>query len=87
MTNNKQETAVDFIFNSMDECNMTSGTNEYMYIKIKTIIFKQAKEMEKNQIIDAVNNTIQNIKLDEDKIGFIAQNGEGYFNQTYGGNK
>jgi hypothetical protein len=48
---------------------------------------KQAKEMEKEQIMKSVNDTIKRIKLDEDKTGFIAQNGEGYFNETYGGNK
>ena len=43
--------------------------------------------VEKEQIIKSVNDTIKRIKLDEDKTGFIAQNGEGYFNETYGGNK
>ena len=43
--------------------------------------------VEKQQIVNAVNHTIESIQLDEDKTGFIAQNGEGYFNETYGGNK
>jgi len=43
--------------------------------------------VEQEQIIKSVNDTIERIKLDEDKTGFIAQNGEGYFNETYGGNK
>ena len=43
--------------------------------------------VEKEQIVNAVNHTIESIKLDEDKTGFIAQNGDGYFNETYGGNK
>jgi hypothetical protein len=42
-----------------------------------------AKEMEKEQIIKACNDTIKSVELDSDKTGFIAQTGEGYYNETY----
>lgn len=42
--------------------------------------------IEKEHIIKAVNQTIQGVKLDEDKTGLIAQNGEGYFKETYESN-
>jgi len=42
--------------------------------------------IEKEHIIKAVDQTILGIKLDEDKSGFIAQNGEGYFKENYESN-
>jgi hypothetical protein len=46
-------------------------------------VLEQAKEMEKDQIIKACNDTIKSVELDSDKTGFIAQTGEGYYNKTY----
>jgi hypothetical protein len=46
-------------------------------------ILEQAKEMEKQQIIEAVNFINNNIKLDEDKTGFMTTTGQGYYNNTY----
>jgi len=42
--------------------------------------------IEKEHIIKAVDQTILGIKLDEDKSGFITQNGEGYFKENYESN-
>ena len=42
-----------------------------------------AKEMEKQQIIDAVDFINNNIILDDDKTGFITTHGDGYYNQTF----
>jgi hypothetical protein len=42
--------------------------------------------VEKEHLIKAVDKTIAGIKLDEDKSGFIAQNGEGYFKENYESN-
>ena len=44
---------------------------------------KQAKEMEKEQIVEACENTIKSFELDKDKTGFFVMGGEGYYNQTY----
>jgi hypothetical protein len=50
-------------------------------------IRKQMMEKEKEVIIDAVNKTNSQIKLDKDKSGFISQNGEGYYNDTFDNQK
>jgi hypothetical protein len=42
--------------------------------------------VEREHLINAVDQTIAGIKLDEDKSGFIAQDGEGYFKETYESN-
>jgi hypothetical protein len=44
---------------------------------------KQAKEMEKEQIIEAVESTIKSVELTEDKTAFFAMGGEGYYTETY----
>jgi hypothetical protein len=87
METNMKKTAIQEMMNELNELHpnllnvQTKGGREFVQTCHKYL----AKE--KQNIIDAVNNTIQNIKLDEDKNGFIAQNGEGYFNETYGHNK
>lgn len=47
---------------------------------------KQAKAMEKEQIIEAVESTIKSVELTEDKTAFFAMGGEGYYNETYESN-
>ena len=84
MSNETKQTAVDWLEKNMWEHIEYKPTLEIQRIRKK---IQQAKEMEKEQIMKSVNDTIKRIKLDEDKTGFIAQNGEGYFNETYGGNK
>jgi hypothetical protein len=44
---------------------------------------EQAKAMEKEQIIEAVESTIKSVKLTEDKTAFFAMGGEGYYTETY----
>ena len=46
-------------------------------------ILKQAKSMEKEQIIESVESTIKSIELTKDKTGFFAMGGEGYYNETF----
>ena len=45
--------------------------------------FEKAKAMEKEQIIEACENTIKSFELDKDKTGFFVMGGEGYYNQTF----
>jgi hypothetical protein len=90
MSNEKQQTALDYYSKKIGKLMRYAITgsitgNQFGMLEIK--LFEESKEMEKKQIIKSVNDTIKRIKLDEDKTGFIAQNGEGYFNETYGGNK
>ena len=77
-------TAVEWLIKKL-ESTLINTTGDY---KVKLIIglsdIKQAKEMEKEQIIEAYQQGI----TDEhgDTITFSTE-GEDYYNQTYGGNK
>jgi hypothetical protein len=72
----KKQTAVEWLF---DNLNITGG-NEDMKA------FEQAKAMEKEQIIEAVESTIKSVKLTDDKTAFFAMGGEGYYTETYESN-
>ena len=77
-----KKTALEWLANEL-----TYKTNDNRYIIDNTDdvtdIVNQAKQMEKEQIIKACNDTIKSVELDSDKTGFIAQTGEGYYNKTY----
>jgi hypothetical protein len=45
--------------------------------------FHQYLELEKQQIIDACENTILSVELSTDKKGFFAKEGEGYYKETF----
>jgi len=83
MTNNKQQTAVEWYIIKRDEIEMKSrlkliSPSEYEQELIKAD--EQAKEMEKEQIVKAVN---KGWNYHED--GFVSWMGEQYYNETYGG--
>ena len=73
---NKKQTAVEWLAETL------KFSNKEIYAQTYYII-EQAKEMERQQIIDAVNLTIKDIKLDEDKTGFFATNGDWYYKENY----
>jgi hypothetical protein len=75
MTNNKQQTAVEWLIEQLrnNENIRWRGTN---IIELG----EQAKEMEKEQIVKAVN---KGWNYHED--GFVSWMGEQYYNETYGG--
>jgi hypothetical protein len=75
MENNKQKTAVDWIVEKM----LTQDW--YTYKSLEYI--KQAKEMEKKQIILSI---AKNLPI-EDGVITAVQKGEKYYNETYGDNK
>jgi mannitol/fructose-specific phosphotransferase system IIA component len=71
MTNNKQQTAVDEILNSLNKCGLELS-EEYL---------NKLKEKEKNQMIDfAQSYAVMHC------MGDITKNAEQYYNETYGGN-
>jgi len=73
MTNNKQQTAVEWFWNQLPEI-LPFTVDTATAVKLQEA-YQQAKEMEKEQIIIAwVGGK-----------GFL--NGEQYYNETYGGNK
>ena len=72
MKNNKQQTAVEWLVEKM------LNQDWYTYKSLKFI--EQAKEMEKEQIIEA-------FKHGELPPLFVNFDAEQYYNETYGGNK
>ena len=83
MTNNKQQTAVDIIYQGMSDKIVMQDVNKALicihishddFIKLH----KQAKEMEKEQIISTYKEGHYHLELD-------AFNPEQYYNETYGG--
>jgi hypothetical protein len=70
MEKDKQQTAVEWLVNQLEK--------HYVLQDIKnTTAFLQAKEMHKQEIIDAFDEGNPN--------GFINKTGEQYYNETYGG--
>ena len=75
MTNNKQQTAVDYIFSQLPA--------EYGTTRSAFDVYQQAKEMEKERIETAYNKgTVHGIDYPESTLPIT---GEQYYNETYGG--
>jgi hypothetical protein len=77
MTNNKQQTAVEWYHQQIVDRQNGNGDSRSL-----DEIFQQAKEMEKEQIVKAVN---KGWKYNED--GFVSWMGEQYYNETYEGSE
>jgi hypothetical protein len=76
MTNNKQQTAVEWL-------NEQLQNNVHHTIRIPLDIIQQAKEMEKQRIETAYNKgTVHGIDYPESTLPIT---GEQYYEQTYGG--
>jgi len=79
--NDKQQTAVDWFAEQISSENLL-GIYTYDEMVMFDDLLKQAKEMEKEQIINANRDDVDMVV---DKKDFIS--GEQYYNETYGGNK
>ena len=78
MTNNKQQTAVEWL-------NEQLQNNVHHTIRIPLDIIQQAKEMEKQRIETAYNKgTVHGIDYPESTLPIT---GEQYYNKTYGDGK
>jgi predicted flavoprotein YhiN len=77
MTNNKQQTAVQWFLDQLIEHRIIIVDKTTYQVKYKhEILLEQAKEMEKEQIVNAVDGfPLENRGL----------NGDEYYEQTYGG--
>ena len=88
MTNNKQQTAVEWFIEELEEkgkayeenqvvrtINICIDVSDYMELKV------QAKEMEKEQNANTWNNAINAVEKDK------WESFDQYYNKTYGGNK
>jgi hypothetical protein len=81
MTNNKQQTAVDWLYN---ELTTKSGVSQQEWAKMILTAFSKAKEMEKEQIMNAFSIgevMATDYFYGEDNCAI------NYYNETYGGNK
>jgi len=74
MTNNKQQTAVEWLYNEL----LNSEPNILEWNKL----LEQAKEMEKEQILDAYE-----CGFESEHDARIPQSSMRYYKQTYGGNE
>ena len=81
MSNKKEQTAVDWLYN---ELTTKSGVSQQEWAKMILTAFSKAKEMEKEQIMNAFS--IGEVMATDYFYGedHCAIN---YYNETYGGNK
>jgi hypothetical protein len=75
MTNNKQQTGVDFFYDELIETTPFSISGIYT-------LYKKAKKMQKQRMIEfAQSYAVIHC------MGDITKDAEQYYNETYGGNK
>jgi hypothetical protein len=79
MTNNKQQTAVDYIFSQLPA--------EYGTTRSAFDVYQQAKEMEKERMIDFANNCIKQIEVSDTCELLMVESPKDLYEQTYGGNE
>ena len=85
MTNNKQQTAVEFYLNKVFDIIGDAILDKLSIEQINKIhdLSKQAKEMEKEQISKAFDDGDYNYHYSR-KTGDDFENGKEYFNEVYG---
>ena len=84
MTNNKQQTAVEWFLDQLIEHRIIIVDKTTYQVKYRhEILLEQAKEMEKEQIIEAFEKGIQS-EFFHQTFSAPCKDGEQYFNQTYG---
>jgi hypothetical protein len=84
MTNNKQQTAVDSIIAKLN------NVKPIEFCSIETIKewCKQAKEMEKERMIEFTDNYVDNCIIPNENMAIpTIMDVPNYYNETYGGNK
>jgi len=85
MTNNKQQTAVEWLSDNLwllkeQMANKEITIGQYTLTRVK--LLEQAKAMEKEQIENAFDSGQINLRMSSDGIG-IPYNSESYYNQTF----
>ena len=71
-----KQTAVEWLIEELIE-------SQYFPYGTPIILIQQAKEMEKQQIVEAVDCCFASLKLSDDKNMFIAMTAEQYYNETF----
>jgi hypothetical protein len=77
MSNDKKQTALSFFLMGLIDLEIGKGISTDKVIELH-YLFDQAKAMEKEQIVNAVDG----FPLDKRNL-----NGQDYYNETYGGDK
>jgi hypothetical protein len=90
MTNNKQQTAVEIIYQGMSDKIVMQDLNKALIcIHISHDDFlklhRQAKEMEKERMIDFANNCIKQIEVSDTCELLMVESPKDLYEQTYGG--
>jgi hypothetical protein len=81
MTNNKQQTAVDSIIEfCQKQMDNDSSIHKGVYLSIIKFCKEQAKEMQKERMIEFAKKFIDVVNIEDKDI-------ENIYNETYGGNK
>jgi len=88
MTNNKQQTALDWYIIQRNEIEIQTrinqiSANEYGKELIKAD--EQAKEMEKERMIEFANNCIKQIEVSDTGELLMVESPKDLYEQTYGG--
>jgi hypothetical protein len=88
MTNNKQQTAVEWLVEQFENHRATffklNDKEERVITLAGRDVVEQAKEMEKEQHLKTWGNGWVNGDISVDNYESVAEN---YYNETYGGNK
>jgi hypothetical protein len=86
MTNNKQQTAVDSIIEfCQKQMDNDSSIHKGVYLSIIKFCEVQAKEMEKERMIDFANNCIKQIEVSDTCELLMVESPKDLYEQTYGG--
>ena len=86
MTNNKQQTAVDSIIEfCQKQMDNDSSIHKGVYLSIIEFCEEQAKEMEKERMIDFANNCIKQIEVSDTCELLMVESPKDLYEQTYGG--
>jgi hypothetical protein len=74
----KEQTAVEWLVEEFKE--KLTGNNLPNWV---LDVIQQAKEMEKEQIIEAVYYCLESVKISDDKTMFTATTAEQYYHETF----
>jgi hypothetical protein len=86
MSNKTKQTPTMWLTMKLGDLEMlryNAGMDVIEYLKAKTKVLEQAKEMEKKQ----AQRTFEESRLTNAFVGFKHKTFEDYYNETYGGNK
>jgi hypothetical protein len=87
MMDNKKLTAVEWLFNELERIDKVYYRNTIIYTDARKEAYEKAKEMEKEQIIEAFDFGDYCVDLPEGGWKQKYDSPEQYYNETYGDDK